>query len=203
MNDVKAALIDSEGRVQGVRFLVEPGQYTDGEIQGDLTVRLVPVRVTDVELVEESYWDFESERFRKYPPRPTEFHFWSGGAWRLDEKYKRRWLSQAVNPVRDRLEAAPVRVDGYLIDIDERAEKRMADALGLWSELGFQGIPWVLADNSELIITKPQLQRFYDEGRRLRAIRSLQLHAESRALKNDLSTSPADIDAWEAGYSQA
>lgn len=198
------AMVEASGEVIGVVTASADGLYEDGGVYGEHTAIAVATELLtpDEQLAfgETHYWSFNDGAFKQRPPKPSEFHDWAQGAWVFNAQRKAAWLSQTINPIRDRLEEGRVTVDGHLIDIDERAEKRMTDALKLWDDLGVATIPWVLGDNTEFPVDKAQLQRFYDEGVRLRALRALQLHAESRALKDNLDTTEADIQAWVATY---
>lgn len=199
---LKIVMVNSEGHPEYTWQPSSDGQIPDGEKVGEYVAKHVPADIDDVVLLEHHYYDFDTEQFVNRPPRPSSFHHWSGTekTWNVDKHQRQETFRPIINNIRDQLETGRVTVDGHLIDIDERAEKRMSDALELWDALGVTPLPWTLGDNTVLHVDKAQLQRFYDEGRRLRALRSLQLHTEARALKDNLDTTQEDIDAWEASY---
>lgn len=102
---------------------------------------------------------------------------------------------QEVNVVRDFLEGSPVLLNGFWIDMDDRAEKRLTDAIELWDAFEQEGIEWTLADNSKQWLTLFELQAVLSEGKRLRALRSFQLHQEANLYKTQESTQ-RDMVNW-------
>lgn len=198
---IRVAMVASSGGIDYVAYPQTEDCYVYGDTYGDHVALRLPDDAPDDDTVLGLWWlDFSDKTFKQRPPKPSGFYVWVGGNWEFDGPAKSDWLSQTINPIRDELEASRVTVDGHLIDIDERAEKRMSDALTLWDDMGVTTLEWTLGDNTQLTVDKAQLQRFYDEGRRLRALRALQLHSESRALKDNLDTTQDDIDAWAASY---
>lgn len=104
-----------------------------------------------------------------------------------------------MNAMRDTLESSPVTALGHTVDADEKSDKRMAEALAVWDSLGQASIDWTMADNSVVPLTKADLQDLYDEMRRVRALRGLQLHARARQLKAqlpDLTLRDIQPDNW-------
>lgn len=138
----------------------------------------------------------------RLPPRPDRVvegadWDWSDDAvdWvllpTLDGLRARRWA--ALREQRNSLEVSPLRVDGMLFDVDERAVARIGLALKEaeltpgWSE------PWTLADDSISTITAPVLMRVL----LTLAARGRRLHRAGRALRQQLAeaTTAADIEA--------
>ncbi|MCK6401249.1 MAG: DUF4376 domain-containing protein [Sphaerotilus natans subsp. sulfidivorans] len=138
----------------------------------------------------------------RLPPRPDRVV--EGSAWdwsddaadwvllpTLDGLRARRWA--ALREQRNDLEVSPLRVDGMLFDVDERAVARIGLALKEaeltpgWSE------PWTLADDSISTITAPVLMRVL----LALAARGRRLHRAGRALRQQLAeaTTAADIEA--------
>lgn len=102
---------------------------------------------------------------------------------------------QEINAVRDFLEGSPVLLGDFWFDFDDRAEKRMTDALELWDEFDQEDIEWTLADNSRQWLTLSELQDTYEDGKRLRAIRAFRLHQEATVYKTQESTQ-RDMVKW-------
>ena len=138
----------------------------------------------------------------RLPPRPDRVvegadWDWSDDAadWvllpTLDGLRARRWA--ALREQRNNLEVSPLRVDGMLFDVDERAVARIglalkeADLTPGWSE------PWTLADDSISTITAPVLMRVL----LALAARGRRLHRAGRALRQQLAeaTTAAAIEA--------
>lgn len=138
----------------------------------------------------------------RLPPRPDRVV--EGAAWdwsddavdwvllpTLDGLRARRWA--ALREQRNALEVSPLRVDGMLFDVDERAVARIGLALKEaeltpgWSE------PWTLADDSISTITAPVLMRVL----LALAARGRRLHRAGRALRQQLAeaTTAEDIEA--------
>lgn len=101
---------------------------------------------------------------------------------------------EKINALRDQLEIAPVLVGIYTVDAHEKADKRMADALDYWNDLGQTTIDWTMADNSVATLTRAELQTLYAGMKRARTIRGLQLHQHARTLKAGL---PTLADGWD------
>ena len=138
----------------------------------------------------------------RLPPRPDRVvegadWDWSDDAvdWvllpTLDGLRARRWA--ALREQRNSLEVLPLRVDGMLFDVDERAVARIGLALKEaeltpgWSE------PWTLADDSISTITAPVLMRVL----LALAARGRRLHRAGRALRQRITeaTTAAQIEA--------
>lgn len=103
---------------------------------------------------------------------------------------------QEITQLRNALEAAPVLVEGVLVDIDERSEKRMQKAIDYWNDLGVQSIDWILADDTTLTVTRQELIVLLASARRARALRGMQLHQAARTFKADPTTTRRDLANW-------
>ncbi len=86
------------------------------------------------------------------------------------------------------LELSPVAVDGVLIDCDPDSERRMADAVDHWGELGVSALNWRMADNAHRELSRSQLQATLAGMRRARAVRSAKLFKEVQSLKEQGAT---------------
>jgi len=100
-----------------------------------------------------------------------------------------------INRLRDELEVAPVTVLGHYIDFDEKSEKRMVDAIALWDELGEEVLAWTMADNSEVQLSKPQLEDILVAARIARGTRALALHQRAKQFKAQGGTL-RDLQDW-------
>lgn len=109
----------------------------------------------------------------------------------LDGLRARRWA--ALREQRNALEVSPLRVDGLLIDVDERAVARISLALKQAELTPGWAQDWTLADNSTSPITAAVLLRVL----LALAERGERLHATGRALRQQLAeaTTAADIEA--------
>lgn len=138
----------------------------------------------------------------RLPPRPDRVV--EGAAWdwsddaadwvllpTLDGLRARRWA--ALREQRNALEVSPLRVDGLLFDVDERAVARIGLALKQAELTPGWAKNWTLADNSTSLITAAVLLRVL----LALAERGEQLHATGRALRQQLAeaTTAADIEA--------
>lgn len=107
---------------------------------------------------------------------------------------------EQVNAIRDILEGAPVTVDGQLIDIDERSEKRLQDAIELWDDLETETLEWTMGDNTTVAVTKADLVYLLGEAKVARGRRAMSLHTEARAFKQSPGTTLRDLATWFSSY---
>lgn len=108
-------------------------------------------------------------------------------------------LRKRVNDIRDKLEASPMLVNGFWIDVNEKADKRMKEVVELAASAGITEQTWTLADNSEHLFAIGDFIALYNAMRLLRMQRAGQLHTEALRFKNKGFTQ-ADLDNWQASY---
>lgn len=109
-----------------------------------------------------------------------------------------------INAIRDAKEIEPVQVTvtqgTYTADCDEKSADRMANALLLWDGLGITDIDWTMTDNSQVTMTKAQLQEFETAVIAARGVRALLLHQYATGLKATLPVADDstifDGDTW-------
>lgn len=101
---------------------------------------------------------------------------------------------EQINAMRDLLEGAPVYVGEILIDIDERSEKRLQDAIELWDDLEVETLDWTMGDNSVIAVTKEDLIYLLNEAKIARGVRALQLHNITRQMKASGTTTLRDLE---------
>lgn len=120
---------------------------------------------------------------------------------------------EQINARHAELEAAPIQVFDFMIDCDERSERRMRNTLERWDDLELlpgvvelveiNGVPtkvinWTMADNSVEQLTKSMLENVFEEMLRKRTQRAAVLFAKSKSLKSNSATTLRDIDNAES-----
>jgi Domain of unknown function (DUF4376) len=105
---------------------------------------------------------------------------------------------QQINNLRDELEAAQVVVNGVPVDIHERAEKRIQDAIDMWDALGQATLSWTMGDNSEVPLDKQGLIDLLASAKQARALRGLSIHVSAKVFKGNSQTSLRDLENWKA-----
>lgn len=106
---------------------------------------------------------------------------------------------QDLKDARNTIEGLPVLANSTPIDIDERSELRMREALEFWDIVGEETINWTLADGTVRALNKEQLESLLLNARILRANRAAQVHLEYRNRKL-LPQTLRDCQDWIDSY---
>lgn len=114
--------------------------------------------------------------------------------------------SHEINAVRDRLEQAPLTVDGVRWDYDTLARERMLRAIAHWNVLTHtrvgDRIGWKDADNQVHLLTLADLVALQDALEEASAVRADALHAYARGLGErlpNLTHAALDPSGWPVG----
>lgn len=192
-------LISQLGDVVGTIDAPLMDTYPEGVTpEGNVAVE-VDTSPGDLDLFNKYYYDFDTQQLAERSPRPSPEHLWDMGnkEWFLSEPLRLYKIAGMVNPVRDYIEASPVQIGEYWVDVDTLSEKRMADALEFWQG---PSITWTMADNAEVALTEGELEQLYSQCRLVRAQRSMVLHTEARQLKSDLETTYEQVMDWQGQW---
>jgi len=125
---------------------------------------------------------------------PSKWHSWINGEWvdqrsLEDAKLEKR---AKLNSERDYREILPIEVNAKSFDADKASLQRMQ----LFLASGLIGVPWTLADNTTMIVSKEEILAVVSSV----ALRANSLHTICKLLKstvdNAITVSEVDNISW-------
>lgn len=125
----KYAFINPNGDAAYTASPATDDTYIDGEIYNGLMCREIPQIADDTEVIERWYWVGDDHFVR--PPRPTDFHDWSGvtKSWLPNLPAAISARKAEIDVERDRRISLPLLYDGKNLDADARARENLKSKL--------------------------------------------------------------------------
>lgn len=82
---IKVAMTKANGEVGYIISPAVDDEYTDNQVYGDYTARLISADSDDDDYIVRKYWD--GDAWADKGERPTDLHEWVNGAWVLNVSY--------------------------------------------------------------------------------------------------------------------
>jgi hypothetical protein len=108
---------------------------------------------------------------------------------------------EAIKHYRDLIEALPIKCsNGAIFDADTRSEQHIKNVIAHWDALSVTSIEWKLADNSDVVFNKEELEQCLVEIREKRVLRVTRVHKEYQTYKSNVNTTLRDLENWKQTY---
>lgn len=100
-----------------------------------------------------------------------------------------------ISQIRDKIEESPILTSIGLIDFDQKSRHRLSVLMGT-----FKPVTLVTAINTEIQLTKEELQKIYTEAHTVYSARLIALHDHAQKLKTEVNLTWRHLNDWAASH---